>query len=177
MGKIGVNPADASYTLPKGEYEVMVTSSIEKDPKQGEHKYCELTFVVSAPAEFANRTFVDRLSYSPKAKARLASFVVACGIIHAGEQGMYDIETDDFKGKYLIVKGEPENFKGFESFRVSRFEMHPSTAAQVEAQINAQKGNAATASAASAPAATAPATVPAVSKPAVTTAAKRVGAI
>lgn len=154
MAKFRVNPDEAWKSLPKGEYTVMVTNAVVKDPKQGEHQYIEVTMEV-LEGEFKGENIIDRLSLSPKARPRLASFIRACGLATPGSGGEQEFDTDDLISRVLTVKGDIETFQGVERFRPSSFKMHPDVAKSIEAQLNQGKP------AASAPSAAAPAPAPA----------------
>ena len=137
MAKFNVDPSERSFTLPKGEYEVIVKSAEEKSPREGEHNYIEVKLGVTE-GQYKNKEVIDRLSLSPKARPRLASFCVACGVVPKDHKGELEVDTDDLKGQILIIHGAPEEFKGFSSFRPSRFEMHPNMAKDVEERLNAE---------------------------------------
>lgn len=135
MAQFEVDPSKRFRTLPKGEYTVMVTGATIKEPKQGSYPYIEVQMVV-AEGEFTNEVIIDRLSLSPKAQGRLASFTTAIGLTPPGTNEKVKLDTDDFLNRVLIVSGEPEVFKGFERFRPEVFKMHESTAKQIERQVN-----------------------------------------
>jgi hypothetical protein len=135
MAKFRVNPSEAWRTLPKGEYTVMVTFATMKQPKQGEHPYVEVTMEV-LEGEFKGETMVDRLSLSPKARPRIASFVCSCGLIKNVVNEEVEIDTDELIGRVLIVKGDVETFNGVGRFRPSTFRMHPDVAKAMAAQAS-----------------------------------------
>lgn len=167
MGTFNVDP-DARYkVLPKGEYAVMVLKVEEKAPKQGEFNYLETSMEV-IEGEYKGEIMVDRLSLSPKAAPRLAGFIHACGMVDPSQKGSQSFDTNDLINKVLIVKGEPETFKGFEKFRPTSFKMHPDIARTAEASMNSEAQAARDAApAAPAPAASKPAApAPAPSRPA-----------
>ena len=135
MAKFTVNPDEGWKTLPKGEYTVMVTNAVMKSPKQGEHQYIEVTMEV-LEGEFKGENIIDRLSLSPKARARLASFVRACGLAAPGSSGEQEFDTDDLISRVLTVSGDVEVFNGFERWRPAVFKMHPDVRKSIEAQLN-----------------------------------------
>jgi hypothetical protein len=137
MGTFNVDP-DARYkVLPKGEYEVMIRSAEEKAPKQGEFNYIEVAMEIIA-GEYKGELMIDRLSLSPKAAPRLAGFIHACGLVEPGTKGVQQYGTEDLVNKVLVIKGEPETFKGFEKFRPTSFKMHPDIARTAEATMNTE---------------------------------------
>lgn len=165
MGTFNVDP-DARYkVLPKGEYAVMVLKVEEKAPKQGEFNYLEASMEV-IEGEFKGEIMVDRLSLSPKAAPRLAGFIHACGMVDPSQKGSQSFDTNDLLNKVLIVKGEPETFKGFEKFRPTSFKMHPDIARTAEASMNAEAQTAREQAPAPAPAVSKPTPAPAPSRPA-----------
>jgi hypothetical protein len=127
MGTFNVDP-DARYkVLPKGEYSVMVLKVEQKAPKQGEFDYLEASMEI-IEGEYKGEIMMDRLSLSPKAAPRLAGFIHACGLADPSMKGTQSFDTNDLLNKVLVVKGEPETFKGFEKFRPTSFKMHPDIA-------------------------------------------------
>jgi hypothetical protein len=132
MGTFNVDPDSRYKVLPKGEYSVMVLKVEQKAPKQGEFDYLETSMEV-IEGEFKGEIMVDRLSLSPKAAPRLAGFIHACGMVDPSQKGNQSFDTNDLLNKVLIVKGEPETFKGFEKFRPTSFKMHPDIARTSEA--------------------------------------------
>lgn len=142
MGSFSVDPNARWKTLPKGEYSVMIRSAEEKtpkpdrnDPSKEKHPYIEVTFEV-IEGEYKGETFTDRLSLSPKAAPRLASFVYACGLVDPSAKGRQELQTEDLIHKVLVVRGDLETFQGFDRFRPTSFKMHPDIAKTAEAQMN-----------------------------------------
>lgn len=127
MAKFTSDPSERWKTVPKGEYNVMVTKAEVKTPKQGEHDYIEVTMQI-LDGEYANENVTDRLSLSPKAKPRLNGFLYAAGLATADAKGEQEFDTDDFVNKFLTVKGDVEVFQGQERFRPSSFKQHPDVA-------------------------------------------------
>lgn len=160
MGTFTVDPNERWKVLPKGEYSVMVQKVEQKAPKQGEFDYLETTMEV-IEGEYKGEIIVDRLSLSPKAAPRLAGFIHACGMVDPSSKGAQEFDTNDLVNKVLVVKGEPETFKGFEKFRPTSFKMHPDIARTAEAGMNAEAQTAREAASAPAPAASKPAPAPA----------------
>lgn len=158
MGTFTVDPNERWKVLPKGEYSVMVRSVEQKAPKQGEFDYLETTMEV-IEGEYKGEMVVDRLSLSPKAAPRLAGFIHACGMVDPSQKGAQQFDTNDLVNKVLVVKGEPETFKGFEKFRPTSFKMHPDIARTAEAGMNkeAEEARAKEAEAKAEPAKTEPA--------------------
>jgi hypothetical protein len=127
MAKFSTDPSERWKTVPKGEYNVMVTKAEVKTPKQGEHDYIEVTMQI-LDGEYANENITDRLSLSPKAKPRLNGFLYAAGLAAADAKGETEFDTDDFVNKFLTVKGDVEVYQGQERFRPSSFKEHPDAA-------------------------------------------------
>lgn len=127
MAKFSTDPSERWKTVPKGEYNVMVTKAEVKTPKQGEHDYIEVTMQI-LDGEYAGENVTDRLSLSPKAKPRLNGFLYAAGLAAADAKGEQEFDTDDFVNKFLTVKGDVEVFQGQERFRPSSFKQHPDAA-------------------------------------------------
>jgi hypothetical protein len=155
MSKFTTDPSQSWDCVPKGEYTILIEKADRKKPKEGEHDYIECHMRV-AEGEFQNRSIVDRLSLSPKARARLSQLVKACGLASANEKGEIEYDTDDLKGCVVVVRGEPEAYQGMEFFRPRRYIMHPTVAAKLEGQVAQQTG----ATTGDAPPATAPAAAP-----------------
>lgn len=127
MAKFTTDPSDRWKSVPKGEYNVMVTKAEVKSPKQGEHDYVEVTMQI-LDGEYQGENIQDRLSLSPKAKPRLNGFLIAAGLAAADAKGEHEFDTDDFVNKFLTVKGDVETFNGQERFRPSSFKQHPDVA-------------------------------------------------
>lgn len=127
MGSFKIDPNERWKTVPKGEYNVMVTKVEEKSPRQGEHNYLEVTMQI-LDGEYVGENVTDRLSLSPKAKPRLAGFIHAVGLANPETKGEQEFDTNDLVNKFLTVKGDVEVFNGQERFRPSSFKMHPDVA-------------------------------------------------
>ena len=175
MAKFSTDPSEKWKTVPKGEYNVMITKAEVKDPKpdprdpnKEKHQYIEVAMQI-LDGEYANEIITDRLSLSPKAKPRLNGFLYAAGLAAADAKGEQEFDTDDFVNKFLTVKGDVETFQGQERFRPSSFKQHPDVAAAPAAEeAPAQSDADATPPPAPAPAKAAPAkaAAPAPAKPA-----------
>ena len=164
MGSFSVDPNERWKTVPKGEYNVMVTKVEQKSPRQGEFDYLEVTMQI-LDGEYVGENVTDRLSLSPKAKPRLAGFIHAVGLANPETKGEQTFDTNDLVNKFLTVKGDVEVFNGQERFRPSSFKMHPDVA-RVADPAPAAEAPAAEAAPAPAPApAPAKAPAPAAAKP------------
>jgi hypothetical protein len=166
MAKFSVNQDAAWKSIPKGEYNVMVGKAVLKEPKpdpkdpaKEKFPYVEVEMIV-LDGEFKDEVFTDRLSLSPKAEARLASFIRACGLAAPGDKGAREFDTEDLIGKPLTVKGDVETFAGQERFRPSSFKVHPDVARLQQDEMNRQAEEARQQQGA-APAVPAPAAAPA----------------
>lgn len=171
MGTFSVDPNARYKTLPKGEYEVMVRKAEQKDPKpdrddpsKEKFPYIEVEMEVIG-GEFKGEVMTDRLSLSPKAQPRLAGFIHACGLADPSAKGQQEFQTEDLVNKVLVIKGEPEIFKGFEKFRPTSFKMHPDIARTAEATMNQEAEAARGQAPAAAPAAPAKPAAPAPARP------------
>jgi pyruvate/2-oxoglutarate dehydrogenase complex dihydrolipoamide acyltransferase (E2) component len=146
MAKFTTDPSERWKTVPKGEYNVMITKAEIKDPKpdprdpnKEKHQYIEVAMQI-LDGEYANETVTDRLSLSPKAKPRLNGFLYAAGLAAADTKGEVEFDTDDFVNKFLTVKGDVETFQGQERFRPSSFKPHPDAAAPVAEEAAPEAG-------------------------------------
>jgi len=162
MAKFMTDPSDRWKTVPKGEYNVMITKAEIKaakpdrnDPSKEKFDYIEVLMQI-LDGEYAGEVVSDRLSLSPKARPRLNGFLYAAGLASPDTKGETEFDTDDFPNKFLTVKGDVETFNGQERFRPSSFKEHPDVARTAAANASAQQ-----AAPAPAPAAPAPAPAPA----------------
>lgn len=159
MAKFTTDPSEKWKSVPKGEYNVMITKAEIKaakpdrnDPSKEKWDYIEVSMQI-LDGEYTGEIVTDRLSLSPKAKPRLNGFLYAANLAAADAKGEMEFDTDDFPNKFLTVKGDVEVFNGQERFRPSSFKQHPDVARTNEAQA----AGSAPAPAPAAPAAAAPA--------------------
>jgi len=140
MAKFTTDPSEKWKSVPKGEYNVMITKAEIKesrpdknDPSKEKFPYIEVSMQI-LDGEYTGEVVSDRLSLSPKAKPRLNGFLYAANLAAADAKGEMEFDTDDFVNKCLTVKGDVEVFNGQERFRPSSFKQHPDVARTNEAQ-------------------------------------------
>lgn len=121
MGKYVVDPSEGRRAIPAGEYMVVVKYAQDKAPRVGTNRYLEVGMEI-LEGEFKGEVIIDRFfPENERARGRFVRFLTAVGLVDPGTKGAVEVDTNDIVGTTLVVRGEPEVFRGFEAFRPASF--------------------------------------------------------